>query len=133
MARLTPIFLARVEEGQLVYEQAQRLHQHIQRLEGKLVEVVIRQVRSRRTLRANRYYWIVVTLMADEFGYDKHEMHELLATKFLRFEHCRITGSPRRKPTPECDTKEFAEYVDACIRLAAEHGLYVPSPEEVEV
>lgn len=134
MSRLTPIFLARIDDGKLVFEQAARVRQHVRRLEGKLVQVVIKRLRHQRTLRANRYYWgVVVKLMADEFGYDAQELHEALAMKFLRIDDCPITGSPRRKPTPECETKEFAEYTDACIRLAAEHGIVVPSPDEVEL
>lgn len=134
MSRLTPVFLARVDDGKLVFEQPPRVRQHIRSLEGKLVQVVIKQLRHQRTLRANRFYFgVIVSLMAEEFGYEKQEMHEVLAMRFLRIEDCPITGSPRRKPTPECETKEFAEYTDACIRLAAEHGIVVPSPDEVEL
>ncbi len=134
MAKLNPVFLARVEEGKFVFEQTHRVRQHVRKLEGKLVEVVIRQVRTRRTLRANAFYWaVVIALMGEEFGYEKDEMHEVLAMRFLRIEDCPITGSPRRRRTPECDTKDFAEYVDACIRLAAEHGICVPEPGEVDV
>ena len=53
-------------------------------------------------------------------------MHETLAMRFLRIEDCPITGAPRRKHTPKTDTKEFSEYVDHCIRLAAELGVVIP-------
>jgi hypothetical protein len=73
-----------------------------------------------------------VPLLAEYCGYDCHDdMHEALAFKFLRIEDCPITGSPRRKHTPETDSKEFATYVDSCIRLASEYGLWIPAPGEV--
>ena len=87
---------------------------------------------SQRTEKQSRYYFgVVVPLIAEHCGYEKDEMHELLAMKFLRIEDDPITGSPRRKHTPDTDTKEFSEYVDACIRLAAELGVVVPAPNEV--
>lgn len=99
---------------------------------GKDVEIVIKVHRERRSTRQNRYYFgVVVPMLADHCGYEKAEMHELLAMKFLRIEDDPITGSPRRKHTPETETVEFAAYVDACIRLAAELDLVIPEPNEV--
>lgn len=99
---------------------------------GKEVEIVIKVHRERRSTKQNRYYFgVVVPMMAEHCGYEKAEMHELLAMKFLRIEDDQITGSPRRKHTPETETVEFAAYVDACIRLAAELDLVIPEPNEV--
>jgi hypothetical protein len=72
-----------------------------------------------------------VPLIAEHCGYDKQEMHELLAMRFLRMADDPVTGSPRRRHTPETDTKDFSDYVDACIRLAAELGVYIPEAGEV--
>lgn len=130
----TPKFFGRVDGGAIEIRDKSEFMQYLRRLEGKDVEIVVRRFRGQRSLDANAFYWgAVVTTMADEFGYDKQEMHDVLAMRFLRIADCPITQSPRRKHTPECDTKEFAEYVDACIRLAAEHGVYIPQPGEVEV
>jgi hypothetical protein len=118
----------------MYWSPAQReLHnQHLRRLEGKDVEYVIREKKTTRSTQANRYYFgVVVKLLGEHCGYDADDMHEALAMKFLRIEDCPVTGAPRRKRTPKCDTKEFAEYVDACIRLAAELGVYIPEPHEV--
>jgi hypothetical protein len=100
---------------------------------GEVVEVIIRKRRSKRSDRANRYYFgVVVKLMAEHCGYEPDEMHEALAFRFLRIEDDPITGSPRRKRTPKTNTAEFADYVDQCIRFAAELGVYVPQPGKVE-
>lgn len=131
----TPIFHAAVSaDGKLVLNSPLAFRAHLCQFKEKPVEVVVRRVRSQRSTQANRYYWaVVVPLLGEELGYDKQEMHEVLAMHFLRIEDCPVTGAPRRKRTPQCDTKDFAEYVDSCIRLAAEHGIRVPEPHEAEV
>lgn len=81
----------------------------------------------KRSSPANRYYrGVVVKLLADYLGYEQDEMHEVLGMRFLRIEDCPITGVPRRKRTSKLPSTEFAEYVDACIRLAAQLGLVIP-------
>lgn len=90
------------------------------------VTITVEKEKRERTNRQNRFYFAaVVAPLAAELGYEKDEMHEVLAMRFLRIEDCPITGVPRRKPTPKCNTKEFKDYVDSCIRLAAEHGVIV--------
>lgn len=101
-------------------------------LAGAPVEWTIKRFRNRRSSQANRYYFgVVVPLIAEHCGYERDELHELLAMRFLRIEDDPITGSPRRKHTPETDSKEFADYVNACIRFATELGVYIPTPGEV--
>lgn len=130
----TPKFFGQVNAGVIEIRDKTEWETYLRKLDGKDVEVVVRRKRGQRSLDANAYYWgVIIALMGDEFGYDKQEMHEVLAMRFLRIEDCPVTGSPRRKRTPDCDTKAFAEYIDACIRLATEHGVYIPQPGEVEV
>ena len=108
------------------------MDRHLLSLCDKPVYVIIRQHRKQRTTRQGRYYFgVVVPLIAEYCGYEKQEMHELLAMRFLRIEDDPVTGSPRRKHTPETNTKEFAEFTESCIRFAAELGVYVPAPGEV--
>lgn len=132
----TPVFLARVDdEGQLAFAPAVRgmLRLHLRKLAGKPVEVVVRRAVAKRTDRQSRYYFgVVVPLIADHCGYDKQEMHELLAMRFLRIEDDPVTGAPRRKHTPDTDTEEFSIYVDHCIAFAAQLGVYIPPAHTVE-
>lgn len=134
---VTPILRGFVTDGgRLAFRPAARglFDRHLAQLAGKAVDVVIRQHREQRTDPQNRFYFgAVVPLIAESCGYEKDEMHELLAMRFLRIEDDPITGSPRRKHTPKTDTKEFSEYLDACIRFAAELGVYIPDQREAEV
>lgn len=129
-----PVFSGEVgPRGSLSLKEPRKFRSYLSGLRGKRVDVIVRTHRERRSNEANRYYWgVVVALLAEEFGYEKEECHEVLAMHFLRIEDCPITGAPRRKRTPDCDTKEFSDYVDACIRLAAEHGVEIPPAQDVE-
>lgn len=118
--------------GLLVMERPQDYNRAVRALAGKHVELLVRKRKTNRSTQQNRYYFgVVVKLLAEYCGYDAQEMHEVLAMRFLRIEDCPVTGAPRRKRTPKTDTQEFAEYVDHCIRLAADYGVVIPSPNEV--
>lgn len=134
---MIPVFHGRVNEhGVLVLAAPIRglMTRHLASLKGKPVAITVKTERVQRSDQANRYYFaVVVTLIAECCGYEKDEMHDLLAMRFLRIEDDPVTGSPRRKHTPETDTKEFSEYVDACIRFGAELGVVIPEPYEVAV
>jgi hypothetical protein len=132
---MVPVFRGTVDDqGRLQIPSAVRalMTKHLSGLAGKPVAVTVKVWRNQRSSQANRYYFgVVIPLLSEATGYERDEMHELLAMRFLRIEDDKITGSPRRKRTPQTDTKEFAEYVDRCIRFAAELGVYVPAPGEV--
>ena len=127
------LFYARVlDGGLLVMEKPKDYARAVRSFAGKHVEIILRKRKTKRSNQANRYYFgVVVKLFAEHCGYEPDEMHEALAMRFLRIEDCPITGAPRRKRTPETDSTEFAEYVDRCIRLAAEHGCVIPDASTV--
>lgn len=118
--------------GLLVLDKPKDYNRAVRALAGKHVEIVLRKRKTLRTSPQNRFYFgVVVKLLAEHCGYERDEMHETLAMRFLRIEDCPVTGAPRRKRTPKTDTEEFAQYLDSCIRLAAELGVVIPDPKEV--
>jgi hypothetical protein len=131
---VTPVFSAVVDDqGKLSLYHPDIFKREVKRLAGKRVDVTVKQHRETRSSQANRYYFgVVIKLIAEHCGYEPDEMHEVLAFRFLRIEDDPITGSPRRKRTPKTNTKEFADYVDQCIRFGAELGVVIPLPHEVE-
>lgn len=132
---MTRIHYAHVDDaGRLRMDAPEAFRYALSAFTAKPVEVIVRPVRRQRSTRANRYYWgVVVKAIGEHCGYHSDEMHEALAFKFLRLEDDPITGSPRRKRTPETNTTEFAEYVDRCIQFGAELGVVIPEPGEVDV
>lgn len=131
------LFIGRVtESGQLEMSTPVRAlwQRHLDSLKGAPVEWTLRRQTKRMSDSARRYYFgCVVPLIAEHCGYEKEEMHEVLAMRFLRIDDCPITGAPRRRHLSSADdfkSKEGAEFIDACIRLASEMGVYVPQPGE---
>jgi hypothetical protein len=129
-----PVFRGHVNtRGKLIFDDRAGVLEHVRSFGGQAVDVVIKKHRAQRTSQANRYYFGVVVKMLAEFcGYENDEMHETLAMRFLRIEDCPVTGAPRRARTPDQNTKEFSEYVDACVRFAAELGVVIPEASKVE-
>jgi hypothetical protein len=130
-----PVFHARISQDgrvELAEQEKPMRTSYLRSLAGQEVEFTIRKAKKERSPRAHRYYFgVIVPMLAEHCGYEKDEMHELLAFKFLRTEDDPITGSPRRKHLPETDSKEFTDYIDSCIRLGAELGVVIPEPGEV--
>ncbi len=86
--------------------------------------------RSERSKKQNSYYWgVMVTILSDEWGYTKDEVHDILKAKFL----CeKQIGKPDKiKSTTKLDTKEMVDYQDQIkIWAASEWGIYIPDPNE---
>lgn len=98
--------------------------------DGEAWVMTLEPEKARRSTRANRYYWgVVLALLGEHLGYDPDDLHEVLAMKFLRMEDDPLTGVPLRKRTPKLSTQEFADYVDRCIRFAAEQGVVIPDAD----
>lgn len=133
MAAPLAVFIVQADEqGGMRAEDAPALRRHLQRKAGKRLAMTLKEYREQRTSPQSRYYYgVVVALMADELGYERDEMHEALAFKFLS-----ISGPddplPRRRSTADLDTGEMTTYIEQCRRLAAELGIYVPDPNEAE-
>ena len=127
MAQPVPLFNGAINErGHLTLDTPMEYGRWLGLLAGERVECIVRKRRSKRSDRANAFYWAaVVTPLAEHLGYEDDELHEVMAMRFLRIEDCPVTGVPRRKRTPKTDTAEFADYVERCIRLAAELGVVV--------
>jgi len=134
MAALTPVFVGKVTKGGvLLVTEPDEYAAYLRTLAGRNVAVTVKRLSQQRSLASNRFYFgAVVAPLASHCGYDREEMHELLAMRFLRIEDCPITGQPRRKRTPKCNTDEFREYLHLCIQFAAEQGIVVRDPSRYE-
>ena len=102
-------------------------------LEGKKVEVVVKEYKAQRSSEQNSYYHgVVVKLLSDHTGYTSDEMHEALKWLFLKKpgEH----GLPDTcGSTAKLNTKQFEDYISQIKRWAAEEfKIYIPEPNAVE-
>ena len=133
---VTPKFSGRVEGGRVLMEGQIKdtFDGYLKTMEGEEVFVVVRKPGKdypQRSSQQNRYYWKqVVGIPAEEYGYLPEEMHDAFKLIFLRMDE---EGKPKTiKSTTALTTVEFSEYVEKCAQWCAEHGIYVPPPNEID-
>jgi hypothetical protein len=128
---MNPIFTGRIEQGKVIYNNPTRYLAQVHSLEGKRIECVLRQEKSKRSNQQNNYYFgVVCKVLGDYFGYDTEEMHDALKYKFLRKGAADLETV---QSTTKMNTAEFEEYLEKIRRWAAtDYGVVVPLPNEAE-
>jgi len=131
-------FFAQVDNGKITIRQADRTAYQslLQKFEGKSIIISLSLPHKNRTISENRYYWgVVVEILANFFGYTKHECHDALKHKFLSVPGDIMPGKlPVVKSTAELSTTEFEEYLDNIRTWALlDLGINIPLPNEVLV
>jgi hypothetical protein len=97
-------------------------------------QVEIEPYVKRRSKRQNALYWSWLEILAGEFGYTKDELHIVLGEQLLPKVELvnRFTGEALMVPksTTQLSTVEFRDYLDHIERIAAEHGIMLPQPND---
>ena len=132
---MIPIHHGIINRGKVVLDAPSRYLSQISNLEGKRVELVVRQEKSERSIRQNKYYWkIPIQLIADYSGHDPDEIHELCKSMFLKT-FIVINGKEVASvgSTTRLNTQQFEEYLDRVRAWAAmELNVFIPLPNAVE-
>lgn len=128
---MNPIFFGRIQGGEIKTVDHARFAAYLRTLEGRVVEIIVRTPRINRTNQQNRWYWAcVVGIPAEHYGYVPEEMHEAYKMMFLLRKE---PGKPETtRSTALLSTKEFSEYCERCRQWAAEQGIVIPSPDEID-
>ena len=130
MKNISPIWRGNVEKGKLALHQKELFAKYLHSLRGE-VEIIVRKWKKRRTSNQNKYYWgVVVPILCDSLGYSNEEMHDALKWKFLR--NKEREKLPTVKSTSGLSTIEFNNYIDEIVRWAAQEGIVIPDPSQVE-
>ena len=131
---MNPVFTGTVEKGKLRVNLKEQFQGYLDKLSGA-VEVIVKPYKANRSDNQNRYYWgVVVPMIADETGYTKDEMHEILRGLFLG-DTVNVYGKEVKisRSTASLKTSEFEEYLEKCRGWASETlSCYVPVPNEVD-
>ena len=95
------------------------------------LEVSAKPWKPKRSNEANAYLWgVVYKAFTDVLdGWDAEDVHEYLLGECFGWDQITGMGRVRLKPVKRSSRmtkKEFADYVDFCIRKGAEHGVFVP-------
>jgi len=138
---MTPIFLANVEKGRLVFEDSDNFSLWLNQFVGKRVEVIVRKKKKIRTTgkidelgNQNGYYWsVVLPLSAKELGYTVDEMHEIFINEYAPYTTRDFKGKsvPIKIRTSEMDTIQFTEYVETIRQVMAEMNIIIPDPNKI--
>lgn len=137
----TPLFTGRVSVGgQLVPDRPQDIKRHLRTLGDKPVEIVIRQMRSKRSLQQNKWLWgVALPMIASELGYERHEhehLHYWLVEKcFGSRWNARLKTMVPNARSSKLTTKQFSDYMEWLVRFAAIElgGIVVPLPNDVDL
>lgn len=98
------------------------------------ISVGLEKYKETRSTAQNRLYWKWLAEFGNHLGYDKDDMHEALAEKFLEPEHYMdLDGNIKRKnkSTTKLKVDEFTEYLECIDRLAAQSGCRLSRPEDL--
>lgn len=129
-------FYADAKDGKFTVHKRDLFARYLATLRG-LVSIVITPRRAKRSLSQNAYYWVCLTIMGDDFGYTKEEMHDIFGVMF-RKEVIEIvnpkTGEfivvDMLRSTTTMNKLEFSEYFEKVLQWGAEMGCVLLTPEE---
>ena len=117
-------------------EQLQRVHVALDKVDLPFKLTLARG--GKRSLSQNAYLWGVCyqTILdhnLGEQGWTNDDLHDFLLMKHFGHDTIEGFGMRRHKPlnhSSSLSTVEFADYVAFIQQFAAEHGIYIPDPEE---
>lgn len=103
--------------------------------DGKQWDVEIKPHKKQRSVRANNLYWKWLTIIGDEIGYTKDELHDVFREKFLPVTEVEVFGVRRHVLTstsdPDFTTDKMSAYMHHIDRFAAQDlGIMLPRPED---
>lgn len=122
------------EEGKLQKNVSEKIALELKEFSGKRVEITIEKLKSTRSSRQNRLWWLYMTILSKEIGYTKDEMHEICKFKFLKREKIdEKTGEVFEYigKSSKLTKSEFADMTTDLIRWASENfDIILPLPGE---
>jgi len=112
-----------------------KLFETLKMLKKQVYVVTIEKKKEKRSLNANAYYWVLMSILEKETGQDQDSLHDYFKTKFLpkRKVVFKQTGEENevQGSTAELDSFNFFEYVDKVRAFAIQElDIYLPNPNE---
>lgn len=104
-------------------------------LPGKELVVTVAEKKRRRSDEQNKYWWgVVVKTFCDRLeGWHPEDVHDYLLGEHFGWERVEGLGKVKVRPvkrSSKLGKQEFAELVAHAQQIGAEHGIYVPDPNE---
>lgn len=117
------IISALVHNGSPIIEDQTTLDNYYLSLEGKTIWITINERRPPRSGDQNRKYWKILEIICDHTGDTPEELHKQFKQELLPRVYTKENGKEivLRKSTTRLTTKEFTQYLDKVIAMAAQH------------
>ncbi len=127
-------FYAEILSGILTIFHKEEMDKWVSSQKDGKFEITFKKPSSKRSVEQNKLWWMYVTILADEKGYTKEEMHEICKMKFLKREKVdEQTGETFEylKSTTKLTKLEFAELINQLQIWAAQSlGIVLPEPSD---
>jgi len=96
--------------------------------------VEIKKISTKRSLRQNKLYWLVITFFGRELGYTEKEefeqIHDALKKRYLPTE--QMFGEEVSSSSKNLPPDQFKEYLDKIYMFAAsEYAITLPHPDDL--
>jgi len=130
------IFRGRIENQRLKLLDPDSFKSLIISLDGKEIELTLGKKKENRTLNQNDLMWAINTLVANELGWEKDDLHEFFKEKFSPKKKITVKGVETIIPkgTSHFTKEEFSEYIERIKRFAAiELGIVIPDNSEIKL
>jgi len=96
--------------------------------------VTVERYRKTRSNEQNRYLWgVAYEALEKATGQPKQDWHEYMLGEHFGWEEVSLFGKKKIRPlhrSSKVSTVEFMDFVEFIQQRAAEHGLYIPDPNE---
>lgn len=129
------LFRAVIKEGRLRSKVLSHLIKEAK--EGEVFWFEVKNDKPKRTTRQNSLYWLYLTIISDETGNSKEDLHEYFKLNLLGYEtHKILTRDGKEiefqklRSTTKLSKQEFSEYMDRIERLT---GIPIPDVNEFEL
>lgn len=136
MAQDWKVCTGRVEGRKFLPDVPGALIEDFAGMEGQLVELQYRPLKSTRSNKQNRAWWgiVVAKFMENTGETDRRFMHEWILDQVDHVEIKMVMGVEKRKilPTHNLSKGKFAALYERAQALGSRKGIDIPSPEAHE-
>lgn len=96
--------------------------------------ITIEKWKESRSAQQNRLFWKWMTIMGEDFGYHKDEMHDEMIDLFAPIYTGKdiLSGKPKQKryTTSMMDVRQMYDFMNRIDQFAAENNIRLPQPDD---
>lgn len=121
-------FNGTIKDGHFELNNKENYHRYIANCKDGEYTLTLKRKRNRRSLNQNNLYWEWISIIGNELGYEKEEIHCTLKAMFLVDRSKKI---PIIRSSANLNSFEFSQYMEQIDRWCAEQGILLPLPSEI--